>query len=104
MAFAATVLVGYPIAQSSHGGLTTPAPQRAVERPAAEGSVRALLEEHGCWTGSAPVGMEAKMPGHVVVTPDGVAPSYAGHRMVHGALDQVFAGENHGLVVHGFCR
>lgn len=71
-------------------------------RPSAEGSPAALVERHGCWTGEAPA--DVVTPGHVVVTPEGQAPRYAGPAMVEKALDQMFGGADHGLRVHGFCR
>lgn len=72
-------------------------------RPAAEGSPSALLAEHDCWTGEAPADMQGVIPGHVVVTVDGVT-RVGGERMVEKALGQMFAGEDHGLRVSGFCR
>lgn len=65
----------------------------------APGSPAALVEAHDCWTGDAPADMVGKMPGHVV-TDNG----YRGAAEVERALDQVFAGADHGLTVYGFCR
>jgi len=72
-------------------------------RPSAEGSPAALIAEHGCWTGKAPADMQGVVPGHVVVTVDGVT-RVGGSRAVGAALEQVFEGVDHGLTVHGFCR
>ncbi|WP_310964276.1 hypothetical protein [Nocardioides terrisoli] len=65
------------------------------------GSVSALVRAHDCWTGSAPD--DVSVPGHVVAG-RGAGPVYGGARMVHLALDQVFAGTPHGLTVYAFCR
>ena len=74
-------------------------------RPHVKGSPAALAEAHGCWTGPAPRDMTGKVPGHVVVTrPGATGPTYGGPRLVAKALDQVFAGIDHGLRVHAFCR
>lgn len=62
-----------------------------------------LVAEHDCWTGDAPADMVGEIPGHVVVTIDG-EPRYAGDRLVGRALEQLFDGVDHGLVVAGFCR
>lgn len=72
-------------------------------RPSAEGSPSALVAEHGCWAGDAPAEMQGVMPGHVVVTVGG-ATRLGGERMVGQALEQIFDGADHGLIVHGFCR
>jgi hypothetical protein len=64
------------------------------------GSPAALIEEHDCWTDEAPEGV---IPGHVVVSVAG-DPQYAGQQMTERALEQVFEGVDHGLVVHAFCR
>lgn len=71
-------------------------------RPTAEGSPAALLADNDCWTGEAPANMQGVIPGHVVVTVDGVA-RVGGERMVGMALGQLFDGADHGLLVHGFC-
>lgn len=60
-----------------------------------------LLEEHDCWVGQAPP--DVTVPGHVVVTV-GTRTFYAGPAMTGKALDQIFNGTDHGLVVRGFCR
>lgn len=74
---------------------TPPPPSRA----------EVVVEDHGCWSGPAPVDMEGKRPGHVVVTlPSDSEPTYGGARLVTLALGQQFAGEDHGLIIHGFCR
>lgn len=75
----------------------------SVVRPDVVDGPTALMEQHGCWEGSAPKDMEGKMPGHVVVT-KGATTRYAGEAMVGKALDQIFNGVDHGLTVHGFCR
>lgn len=72
-------------------------------RPIAEGSPASLVAEHSCWTGKAPENLEDKMPGHVVFTKDGV-PQYSGGKMVGQALDQIFNGIDHSIIVYGFCR
>lgn len=79
-----------------------PTPHVAPAAPAL-GSPEALLAQHGCWTGAAPVDMEGKTPGHVVVTVTGDQTLYSA-RLVPAALDQVFNGAHHGLIVRGFCR
>lgn len=60
-----------------------------------------LVEAHDCWTGAAPGDVE--VPGHVIVS-DGAGPRYGGERLVDLALRQLFEGEDHGLLVHAFCR
>ncbi len=72
-------------------------------RPDVTTSTAALIAAHDCWTGEAPADMAGTIPGHVVVSVDGVA-RYAGERMVGRALEQVFDGVDHGLAIHGFCR
>lgn len=72
-------------------------------QPAVPGSVRYLIEQHGCWTGEAPPDVE--IPGHAVVTwPGDIAPTYGGDRAVAAALEHVFEGRHPGLEVHAFCR
>ncbi len=71
-------------------------------KPAVEHGAPVLVEQHGCWTGEAPT--DVVIPGHVVISEVGEAPRYAGSAMVGKALDQIFAGEDHGLTVHAFCR
>jgi hypothetical protein len=67
-------------------------------------AVRALLEEHRCWTGAAPRRHEGSVPGHALVTHEGGrTPTLGGERVVRAALGQVFAGRDHRMVVHGFC-
>lgn len=73
----------------------TPAPVREVES-----RVELLLERHDCWTKNGPDGV---IPGHAVVTIDGRA-RHVGDQITGQALEQLFDGADHGLVVHGFCR
>lgn len=72
-------------------------------RPHVEDSPAALVAEHDCWTGEAPADMQGVVPGHVVVTVDG-STRLGGERMVGKALEQLFEGADHGLIVAGFCR
>lgn len=74
-----------------------------VARPLAPGSPAALIEKHGCWTGEPPPDMVGKLPGHAIVATDST-PRYVGTHLTGMALDQVFGGVDHGLVVHAFCR
>jgi len=62
-----------------------------------------LVDQHDCWVGTPPVDMVGVIPGHVVVTVDGQT-RLGGEPMVGKALDQLFAGQAHGLTVHAFCR
>lgn len=57
-----------------------------------------LVEQHDCWTGTAPAGV---VPGHVVVTVDGRVRYSA--RLVDDALEAVFGTPHVDLVVHAFC-
>lgn len=75
-----------------------------ITRPAAEGSPADLVARHGCWSGEAPADMAGKMPGHVVATLPNGETRLGGSHLVNKALDQLFAGEDHGLIVRGFCR
>lgn len=75
-----------------------------ADKPPAPGAPATLVEQHNCWTGAAPKDMEGKMPGHVVVTRKDGKTVYAGPKMVGKALEQVFEGTDHGLIVRGFCR
>lgn len=84
-----------------YGATTQPLADR-THAPAA-GSPAALIAEHDCWTGTPPADMVGVIPGHVVVTIDGVT-RYAGQRMVGKALDQTFGNKDHGLTVVAFCR
>lgn len=70
--------------------------------PAAEVTPKAerLIEAHDCWTQEGPEGV---IPGHVVATRHGHT-VYGGTRLTGMALEQLFDGVDHGLVVHGFCR
>lgn len=77
--------------------------QTQVDRPVAEGSPQALLEKHGCWTGTAPADMQGVIPGHVVVA-EGSTPEYRGAVMVSKAFTQIFDGIDQGITVYGFCR
>src|SRR5688500_5950654 len=61
-----------------------------------------IAEAHDCWTGQAPSDMEGRMPGHVVVTRKGR--TVYSTAQVGPALEQLFAGSDHGLTVHAFCR
>ena len=71
-------------------------------RANAVGSAPWLMEKHDCWTEAGPEGV---IPGHVVVLKDdAVAPTYGGARLTGMALEQLFDGKDHGLVVYGFCR
>lgn len=70
-------------------------------RPHAEGSPAELIEQNDCWTGEAPADVE--VPGHVVISTVKGA-RIAGPRFVNMALEQIFEGTDHNLVVHGFCR
>jgi len=72
-------------------------------RPHVADSPAALVAGHDCWSGEAPADMVGTVPGHVVVTVGGETRK-AGAAMVGKALGQMFDGERHGLVVHGFCR
>jgi hypothetical protein len=75
---------------------------RRAEQPV--DTVRTLLEQHDCWSDAAPRGDDAVVPGHVLVTRHGdVEPRIRGERAVHAALEQVFAGRDARMVVHGFC-
>jgi hypothetical protein len=69
----------------------------------AELDAEALIVEHNCWTGAAPLDMAGKIPGHVVVIADDEA-RHGGTRLVDKALQQIFNGVDHGLTVVGFCR
>lgn len=67
--------------------------------------VERLIERNACWTGEAPAAMQGKVPGHVVVSlPDGRGPRLGGPALVGKALDNLFAGADHDLTVHAFCR
>ena len=70
--------------------------------PAAQVTAKAerLIEAHDCWTQDGPAGV---IPGHVVVSHQGRT-VYGGARLAGMALEQLFDGADHGLVVHGFCR
>lgn len=85
-------------------GMAGVATQETVyaERPAVTNSPAALIAANDCWTGEAPSDMAGVVPGHVVVSVDGVA-RIGGERMVGKALEQAFEGADHGLAIHGFC-
>lgn len=92
------------------GALATIAPTMhlgAVDdaAPAVESPPEAvvLARRHDCWAGEAPNDMRGRLPGHVVVTIDGRT-RYAGPRVAARALEQVFGGVDHGMIVHAFCR
>ncbi|MFD4325301.1 hypothetical protein ACFWQC_11755 [Nocardioides sp. NPDC058538] len=72
-------------------------------RPMAPGSPAALIEKHDCWSAEAPRDMTGRLPGHAIVA-TGPAPRYVDAHLTGKALDQVFSGEDHGLVVYAFCR
>lgn len=98
---AATVLAPTPV----QSGTPTEAVPVVTTVPVQEAHPAALLMgEHDCWTGDAPPRMRGQLPGHVVVTKTGAdGPVYGGPRLVGQALDQTFAGGDHGLTVWGFC-
>lgn len=66
--------------------------------------IATMIDDHGCWSGLAPVEMEGKMPGHVVVTLPNQVTVYGGPKLVKKSLEQVFSDVDHGLVVRAFCR
>jgi hypothetical protein len=70
---------------------------------ASPGRADRLAERHGCWSGAAPVDMEGKLPGHVVVSIANGRTVYSS-ALVGRALDQAFGGRDRGLLVHAFCR
>jgi hypothetical protein len=72
-------------------------------RPLAPGSPAALIDKHDCWSAEAPRDMIGRLPGHAIVA-TGSAPRYVDAHLTGKALDQVFSGEDHGLVVYAFCR
>lgn len=72
-------------------------------RSVAPGSPAALIAKHDCWSGEAPADMAGRLPGHAIVA-TGAAPRYVGSGLTGKALDQVFSGADHGLVVYAFCR
>ena len=72
-------------------------------KPLAPGSPTALIERYDCWSDEAPHDMAGKLPGHAIVA-TGSAPRYVGSDLTGHALDQIFAGKDHGLVVYAFCR
>jgi hypothetical protein len=74
-----------------------------ADRPLAPGSPAALIDEHDCWSAKAPPDMTGKLPAHAIVA-TGPAPHYVDAVLTGQALDQVFSGEDHGLVVYAFCR
>lgn len=96
-----SLIVGLFLTVVFYGATTQPLADRT--HAPADGSPAALIDAHDCWTGAAPADMVGVLPGHVVVTVDGVT-RYAGQRMVGKALDQTFGNKDHGLTVVGFCR
>ncbi|MGY0389715.1 hypothetical protein ACWZJV_22325 [Nocardioides sp. WG-D5] len=72
-------------------------------RPLAPGSPEALIERHDCWSAEAPRDMIGRLPGHAIVA-TGSTPRYVDAHLTGKALDQVFSGDDHGLVVYAFCR
>lgn len=72
-------------------------------RPLASGSPAALIAKHDCWSGEAPPDMAGRLPSHAIVA-TGAAPRYVDSGLTGKALDQVFSGADHGLVVYAFCR
>ncbi|TQL69625.1 hypothetical protein FB381_3537 [Nocardioides albertanoniae] len=73
------------------------------ETPLAPGSPAALIQQHDCWSAEAPRDMSGRLPGHAIVA-SGATPRYVGSDLTGKALDQVFAGDDHDLVVYAFCR
>lgn len=86
-----------------HGQSAEPV-QSVVTVSPSEHHALALIRDHGCWVGAAPADMAGKLPGHVVAARRGGPAVYGGPAMVAQALDQVFAGRDHGLQVRAFCR
>lgn len=75
--------------------------QRHLDDAGGSSRVQALLDEHDCWTSSAPAGA---VPGHVVVTLTGDSePTYGGARLTGLALAQLFEGGPVVGRVWGFC-
>lgn len=74
-----------------------------ADRPLAPGSPAALIQKHDCWSAEAPRDMTGRLPAHAIVA-TGPAPRYVDAHLTGKALDQVFSGEDHGLVVYAFCR
>ncbi|SDK80681.1 hypothetical protein SAMN05428985_106160 [Nocardioides sp. YR527] len=74
-----------------------------ADRPLAPGSPAALIQKHDCWSAEAPRDMTGRLPAHAIVA-TGPAPRYVDANLTGKALDQVFTGEDHGLVVYAFCR
>ncbi|MEI7057532.1 hypothetical protein WBG06_17040 [Nocardioides sp. CCNWLW239] len=84
--------------------VSAPEPSSAPsDHPPASGSPAALIEKHDCCSGDAPLDMVGKVPAHAIVA-TGATPRYVGPDLTGKALEQVFAGEDHGLVVYAFCR
>lgn len=99
----AFLVAGYFGVNATAGDLyAIPAPEvsKVAEVPS---QVQRLIDANGCWTGDAPADMAGVIPGHVVVTVDGVT-RLGGSKAVGAALEQVFEGVDHGLTVHAFCR
>lgn len=72
-----------------------PSAKASVDRPAPEGSARALVAAHECSD-------TVQNPTHAVVTVDGVT-RYVGQRLTGKAIEHAVFGIDHGLTVHGFC-
>jgi hypothetical protein len=100
---AAALWLGLSQIGSGYPGLPTGA-RTELSRPAAPGSPRALIEEHGCWTSVAPPDMVGKIPGHAVVTIGAGPPAYVGANGVGPALEHVFERKHPEITVHAFCR
>ena len=67
-----------------------------------EKAVTKLMIENDCWTSDDPP--RAEIPSKVVFTyEDEVFPKVGGTAEVDLALKQIFEGEKHGMLVHGFC-
>ncbi|MEU0313283.1 hypothetical protein [Nocardioides sp. NPDC006273] len=78
-------------------------PSASGGRPLAPGSPAALIAQHDCWSAKAPGNMTGRLPSHAIVA-TGATPRYVDSGLTGKALDQVFEGEDHGLVVYAFCR
>ena len=79
------------------GGFSEKPPAPPIDR----GTVaEQLADAHGCWTGEAPARYAGKVPGHAIVTRDGLTVRTTD---VGAALDDVFTADNPRLTVHAFC-
>lgn len=108
--FAVVALALLVTPRTTTGVLTPPVTGAdAVVRPgtgpagAGDDAIGDLIRRHDCWTAGQPAAVP--VPGHVVATRSGASrPSYLGAEEVGKALDQVFGGADHDLLVHAFCR